>query len=501
MPRKASAPKLSAEAAAAARQAAALAGRPVWVVGGAVRDAALGRPIADLDLACADARGLARRLADALDGALVVLDETEGVYRIVPRAPKGSLVQLDVAELQGGSIEKDLARRDFTINAMALPAAGGELVDPRRGLEDCARGVIRCEDDKLFKDDPLRLLRAFRIAAQLRFSIEKKTLESVAALRHRVRTPAGERVQAELLALCAERGASGQLYAMDGCGLLTALFEDLEPSRSCAVEYYGEGGVLKHSLDTAARADFVLGNLAAVFPACHKAVEAHLDARSQAGASQRGLIVLAALLHDVSKPETARTVDGRLRFFGHDTAGAERAADILKRLRFSRAQIDSARAAVLHHLRPGHLAAGGPITEKAVYRFFRDLGEEAATLLLVCWADHASYLPAAKVEKYLETAAAPVDAPALAKVRPVDAQKTIRHLQIVNMLMRRLFAETKPVPERLLDGKEIMKALKLKPGPAVGDWLERLREAQAVGAVKTREEALAFIKKAFTSNK
>lgn len=489
------APKLPAAAAETAKAAADLAERDVWIVGGAVRDAALGRPIQDLDLAATDAKGLARALAASMGGAFVVLDEKEGVYRVVLRQPKDQLKQVDVAELQGGTLEKDLARRDFTINAMALPAAGGELVDPRGGAEDCAKGVIRCEDEKLFKDDPLRLLRAFRIAAQLKFEIEKKTLGSISALRHRVKTPAGERVQAELLALCAERGCSEQLYAMERAGVLTALFEDLEPARTCAVEYYGEGGVLKHALDTAARADFLLGRLADAFPGEARALDEHLDARSGPGASHRALIVLAALLHDVSKPETARTVDGRLRFFGHDTAGAHRVSEILKRLRFSGAQVQSAHAAVLHHLRPGHLAAGGPITEKAVYRFFRDLGEEAATLLCVCWADHASYLPAEKVEKSLKIASAPVDSPELSKIKPADARKTIRHLQIVAMLMRRLFAETKPVPERLLDGREVMKLLKLKPGPAVGEALERLREAQATGAVRTREEALSFLRR------
>lgn len=487
--------KLPEAAARAAKTAARLAPKPVWIVGGAVRDAALGRPIADLDLATDGAEGLARALARELDGAFVVLDEAEGVYRVVLRRPEGELRQIDVAELQGGSIEKDLARRDFTINAMALPALGGAPLDPRGGLRDCARKLVRAEDQAPFKADPLRLLRAFRIAAQLRFSIDETTLASISALRHRVRAPAGERVQAELLALCAERGGSDQLFAMDRAGLLTALFEELEPARSCAVEYYGEGGVLKHSLDTAARADFLLGSLDRVFPGQAAALERHLDERSTAGAPQRALVVLAALLHDVSKPETARTVEGRLRFFGHDTAGAERVEGILKRLRFSRAQIDSAKAAVLHHLRPGHLAAGGPITEKAIYRFFRDLGEEAATLLLVCWADHASYLPAAKVAGVLKTAAAPVDSPGLARIRPVEAQKTVRHLQIVGLLVRRLFAETKPVPERLLDGREIMKLLGLKPGPEVGEWLEKLREAQAVGAVRTREDALAFLRR------
>ena len=155
-------------------------------------------------------------------------------------------------------------------------------------------------------------------------------------------------------------------------------------------------------------------------------------------------------------------------------------------------------AAVEHHLRPGHLATAGTITPKAIYRFFRDLGPHALPLLLICWADHASYLSQERIEKSLKTAAlGPEDGKAaLAKLRPQPARKTIYHLQVIALLMQKLFdADRKPVPDRLLDGNEIMKLLALKPGPAVGEWLEKLREAQAEGKVGNREQALAFLKK------
>lgn len=487
--------RLPASAAAAAKRAQALAGaRPVYVVGGAVRDAILGRPVQDLDLACVNAKTLARALAQNLGGSFVALDDQAGVYRIALPAGGPAPRQIDVAELQGATIAEDLLRRDFTINAMAAPAAGGPLLDPRGGMEDSRRKLVRAEREALFRDDPLRLLRAFRIAAQLGFSIEKQTLELARRLRHRVRQPAGERVQAELLALLAVPGASSRLYDMDSIGLLTALFEELEPARQCATCYYGEGGVLKHSLDTAARADFLLQNLARVFPRQAKALERHLDERSQPGAPHRALIVLTALLHDVAKAETARSVDGRLRFFGHDAIGARRSEEILRRLRFSRDQVDCASVVVAQHLRPGHLAAGGPVTERAIYRFFRDLGEQAASLLLVCWADHASYISQERLSKLLKTAAGPMDSPSLARVKPEETRKTIRHLQLIALLAARLFDVQKPVPDRLLDGNEVMKALGLQPGPEVGALLERLREAQAEGRVRTRDEALAFVK-------
>jgi tRNA nucleotidyltransferase/poly(A) polymerase len=349
---------------------------------------------------------------------------------------------------------------------------------------------LRAESESLFREDPLRLLRAIRLAAQLDFSIEPETLKMMGRLRKRVSYPAGERVQAELMALLSVPSASTWLRLMDENGLLTALFPELEAARTCALDYYGPGGVLKHSLDTAQRADFLLQNLGRVFPDEAAALTTILKERSH----YPSLLMLAALIHDVSKPETAKIMGGRLRFFGHDLRGADRAAQIMNRLRFSRSHIQSVSAIVGNHLRPGHLAAGGPVTDKAAYRFFRDLGSEAAGLLLVCWADHASYLDETRLKKLLKMARA--EPGTSLKAVPEDARKTILHLQVTALLLRRLLSPSRPaVPEPLLDGHEVMRATRLAPGPKIGEILERLREAQAEGAVSTRQEALIFIKK------
>jgi putative nucleotidyltransferase with HDIG domain len=477
---------------------------PVYLVGGAIRDAALGRPVADLDLACAGARSLAAGVARSFKGTLVTLDAENAVYRLVLPPVRGrGLKQIDVAEIQGRDILEDLKRRDFTINAAALEvrpdlkAAVPEaaFLDPRGGFEDLARGVLRVEDDKPFKEDPLRLLRAFRIAAQNGLSIEPATLALIRKHRRLVRDPAGERIQAELLALLAVPGASARLFEMDECGLLTALFEDMEPARRCAEDYYGPGGVMKHSLDVCARTDFLLMNFRKIYPDLARSFDEHLASRASGGIPERAVLMLAALLHDVSKPETARTVDGRLRFFEHDTKGAERAAKILRTLRFSREHVDTVAEIVRQHLRPGHLASSpDPVTDKAVYRFFRDLGVRAPGLLIVCWGDHASYMTETRLARLMKSACATPPRSSLTRIRPEDARKTVKHLQLVSFLLRRYFDQDRaPVPARLLDGSEVMKALKLPPGPKIGDILERLREAQAEGIVGDRAQALAYI--------
>lgn len=497
--------RLSPEAAVLLRRAAALES-PLHLVGGAVRDALLGRPIRDLDLVSGSARALAGRLARALGGTLVVLDEKNSVYRVALASRFKTVRHLDIAQRQGRSLAEDLARRDFTINAIALPlsprlAQGPsprELLDPRQGLADIRRGLLRAESLALFEEDPLRLLRAFRIAAELDFAIEPATLEMISRLRHRVRRPAGERVQAELLALLSLPGCSRWLKAMDEAGILTALFEDLEPARQCALVYYGPGGVLAHSLDTTARLDFLFQNLNGAFPTEAKKIKEYLTASAEGHASPRAILMLSALLHDVSKPETARQVGGRLRFFGHDAAGARRAEAILRKLKFSRGHLDTVHGVIANHLRPGNLAAAGSITDRAAYRFFRDLGDHALPLLLVCWADHASYLPGESIPKLLPAGRAPCNEAggrrALLRVKPEGARKTVRHLQVVAHLVRRLFDERRQaVPERLIDGREVMKALGIPPGPEVGKWLERVREAQAEGKIRSPREALDYL--------
>ncbi len=480
---------------------AAVAGQPVWLVGGSIRDAVLGRPVADLDVACADARGLAAKLARTFKGTLVTLDEENAVYRLALAPARGrALKQIDVAGLMGKTIAEDLARRDFTINALALelkPAtpvsvAASDFLDPRGGLRDLASGLVRADDEKNFDDDPLRLLRAFRIAAQLGFAIEPKTFAAIARRRALIAKPAAERVAAELFQLLAVPGAAARLRELDRAGLLTALFPELEPSRTCAEDYYGAGGVLSHTLLVCDRVDFLLSNIRKIYPSLAPDLLKHVAARG--GGAYRALLILAALLHDVSKPETAKKIDGRLRFFEHDTKGAISTEKILRRLRLSREQIDTACAIVRQHLRPGHLASGGPLTERAVYRFFRDLGEDAPGLLVVCWGDHASYMPEARLKRLLKTATADSKRSDVSRLKPAEAQKTVRHLQLVSALLRRWRTlERAPEPEKLLDGRDIMKALKITPGPRIGELLERVREAQAEGEVTDRASALALI--------
>lgn len=504
---------------------------PVYLVGGSLRDAILKRSTTDLDLAVeGSAETLARRLARELKGTLVVLDEATRVYRVV--LPRGSpylpWTQLDIAQAQNKDIHADLLRRDFTINAMAWPLPGtsrkkydlsrsawrsyspgkegkvrgsvrlktDELLDPRGGLRDLKRRIIRADLPSVFPKDPLRLLRAFRQAAQLDFNLDAATQRHIRTYRGLVRKPAGERIRHELLEILSSSRAETWLRRMDEAGLLAGLFPELEKCRRCAAVYYGRGGVLRHSLDTAARMDLLLLNLEGIFPDIAKEVRGHMAERTGSWERAQPLLRLAALLHDIAKPATARMIKGRLRFFGHDTLGAQKAAKLLGNLRFSRQETEFVSACIRHHLRPGNLAANLVISDKAAFRFFRDVGDCGVALLLVCWADHASYLSPSTLRRVLPHVGKDPHSFPLDRVRGGDVRKTLHHLQAVGYLLRSYFQRRERIlPSALLDGHAIMKALKIPPGPAVGRALDLLREAQAEGKVSDQAKALEFLNK------
>ena len=190
-----------------------LAGDDAWLVGGAVRDELLGRPVLDVDVVCADPQAAARAYARRSGGAPFPLSEKHASWRVVH--PDGRTVDFTPVH---GTIESDLARRDFTINAIAIPVGGGEPVDPSGGREDLQLRLVRAVSESIFEDDPLRLIRAVRIEDELGFRLAPLTEELVRAEAARVTDAAGERVLAEL-----ERLSAAGYRRLDELGLLGPL--------------------------------------------------------------------------------------------------------------------------------------------------------------------------------------------------------------------------------------------------------------------------------------
>ena len=444
---------------------AVLAGEPAWLVGGAVRDRLLGRTTTDLDLAVAgDPQDAARRLARAARGTAFELSGTHGAWRVVRRDRPG---HLDLLALQGEAIEADLARRDFTVNAMAEPLHGGPLVDPFGGRADLAARRLRMVAARAFSDDPLRVLRLARIACELDLEPDPLSSRAAAARARGLAAVAPERVFGEVKRiLSADRAVAGLELAED-VGAAQVVLPELSALHGVEQNVYHHRDVHGHTLevlqaliDLQADPGRYLGDQGPGVAALMAEPLADELTRGQA-------LRFAALLHDTAKPVTrAVTPEGRVTFIGHDVAGAELARAVLTRLRAAEKLRAFVAAVTLHHLRLGFLVHRQPLDRRGLYRYLRATDRVAVDVTVLTVADRLA-------------------------TRGRKAQEAIdRHLE----LARRVLGAALPWhagrrPRSPVRGDELARELGLR-GPDIGRVLAALEEASYAGEIATREEAL-----------
>ncbi len=457
---------------------AGLAGRRAWLVGGAVRDLALGRPLADLDLVVDGdpedaARAVARAARAAGDrAACFALSEEFGAWRVVAR--EGSW-QVDVERLRGGSLEADLALRDFTVNALAEPLQGGEPLDPLGGLADLRAGRLRLAGPGAFKDDPLRVLRLVRVAVELDLEPDPAAMGAAREQVARLAEVSPERVFLELQRILAAARAPRGLELMGELGATAVVLPELDATRGVEQSRYHHLDVYGHTLEVLDRVVALTGSdPAELLGEKHAAqVRALLEEPLADGLTRGDALRWAALLHDAAKPAT-RSVRalGRVTFIGHDVVGAELARDVLGRLRASVRLREHVAALVRHHLRLGFLVhEPQPLARDTVFAYLRDCDpvEVDVTLLSVC--DRLA-TRGSKAQGAIETHMA------LAQTMLADALRWRR--------------EGPPRP--LLRGDELAEELDIALGPRVGELLADLVQAQYTGEVSTREQAIAFVR-------
>jgi len=446
-------------------RALSLISERAWLVGGAVRDLALGLEPLDIDLAVAgDALAIGRQLAETLSGRFVALHERFGSCRIVLPDQK----QLDLTALQGATIEEDLARRDLTINAMALPLTASEtLLDPFDGLADLLNGVARCPSPTVIGADPVRALRVFRFAAEFDLQPTPETLDQAAAQAAQLKLMPGERVWEELRRLLAGEEMANWIEALDRAGLLDGLFPDLAAGAGVVQPSFHHLDVRGHSVLTAMNIDYLFDD--------------ELLAPALALPHDRCLLRLACLLHDLGKPQAATEQDERLRFPGHPQQGAAIADKICRRLRLSNEDRRRVTTLVDTHMRPHQLAellASGRLSAKATRKFLIDLGADWRHCLALARAD------------LLATAgpAAPPD----------GEQKAMRLAEHLTEAMRKRMPA--PGSRPLVTGADVL-ALGVAPGVHIGRLLEMVEQARFENPLLTRKQALALVKSSMIEEK
>jgi poly(A) polymerase len=440
-----------------------------WIVGGALRDELLGRPVRDLDVAVAgDPAQMARSIATEVGGPVFRLSEAFGAWRVIDRS-RG--VIWDFSPLQGETIEEDLRKRDFTVNAMARPFTGGEILDPLGGRADLEARVLRVLDPEAYERDPLRPLRLARIAAELGFQPDPETERLTAASAPAVAQAAGERVFAELRRLVIADGALDGVALADRLGLLRAVLPELADLHEVEQSRYHHLDVYDHTLEVLAKQIELEPRLHEVFGdedagRLRRVLDEPLaDELTRAQALRFG-----ALLHDIGKPGTrAVRPDGRVTFIGHDRLGERMVRSLCRRLRTSDRFARFLEGLTRHHLVLGFLVHERPLDRRQVYRYLALTSPVEVEVTLLSCADR------------------------LATRGRRAEEATEAHLDLARRLMRAAldWRESGP-PAVPIRGDELARELGIKPGPELGRLLAELAEAAYAGEATTRDDAVAL---------
>lgn len=458
---------------AAMRSALTALGNDGWIVGGGLRDVLLGVRPADVDVAVpGDAEGVARRLARGQRASRFALSDAFGAWRVAG----GDLpFTVDITPLQGGDIVADLSKRDFTINAMAIPLRGdGPLIDPNGGMADLAGRLLRMVSPQSFRDDPVRIVRCARIACQSGFAIDDATRLRARMDAAALTQSAGERIFEELRRIARLPDAWRALELLDEVGGLGVLVPELEEGRGLEQTPYHHKDVLGHTLEVVRHACAIRADPDAIFRGAGPGMAAMLAEPLADQLTRAEALTFACLFHDMAKPATyALSAEGRATFFGHDVVGADMAADWCRRYKTSNRLRETVSLCVRRHLALGFMVHRQPLSLRQIVRYLDLTAPADAELLVLSCADR------------LATNGARTTPPQI-----------VRHLDVARQVARELVRmrdEGPPAP--LLNGLELVELAGRPPGPWTARAVAALREEQLVGLVRTRVQAERFVRR------
>lgn len=437
----------------------------IYLVGGTVRDFYLGLESTDRDIIVMDedAREFALKLSELFQATFVPLDEENKIYRIVL---PDKINYIDVTNPVGDSIEKDLMRRDLTINAIAVNIRTGELIDISGGVTDIKNKCINYVNELNFVDDPLRLLRVYRFQALYGFQLAPETINAVCKYSDLIHKPAVERINYELLKLFGGEYAHVALENMNKTWILEEIFPFVKELKQVPPNSHHHLDLFHHSIETVKQVQ-ILYNEAS------DDVKNHLSRIDFGGFPRLAHLKLAAFMHDIGKFSTWTIEEGKHRFIKHDDVGAKMSVKILKDLHFSNKQIDYISSMIKYHIYPSHVMTSPQITEKIMMRYVRKMDTNAIDTIILAQADRLS-----------------------ARGPEITDQIVERNITSLNMLLK-FYLEAKetlkPLP-KLLSGNDVMQILNIKPSKRLGEIMDALHEAQISGDVITKEHAIEFVK-------
>lgn len=443
------------------------AGVELYLVGGVVRDLFLEKENFDKDLVVADvdAKVFAQNLAKSLDATFIELDSENRIYRLV-LSDKVNFI--DIAQIMGETLEEDLRRRDLTINAIAYSLNTDEIIDITGGIEDLKNKKIRHISEQNFLDDPLRLLRVYRFQAMLCFDVDNELTSIVKKHAEKITKPAIERVNYEFLKLLSGDFSAQALIDLDNVGLLKEIFPVCEEIKKIPPNSHHHLNLFGHSIE-------VVNQIQQIYEKSSDKVRAHLEKVDFGGATRLAHLKLAGLLHDIGKPSTWTIEEdtGRHRFIKHDDIGSKMGSSLLKKMKYSKKQIEYIAKMIKNHIYPSHVVSSPELNDKIYMRFIRKMEDDVVDVIVLAMADRLS-------------ARGP-------EISDKIVNENISKLSALLEFYLSIKDNLKPLP-KLLSGNEIMEILDIEPSKELGNVVNALKEAQISGEVVTKEDAILFVK-------
>lgn len=433
----------------------------IYLVGGVVRDYFLGKTTCDKDILVSNAEEFAIDFAKKNDATFITLDSENKIYRVVLR---DKINYVDITEPIEGSLEKDLRRRDFTINSIAINLKTNEIIDINNGQEDIKNRVIRSISEDNLVDDPLRILRAFRFSATLGFEIEQGTLEQIKRHKDLILNPAKERVNYEILKLFqGEYTPQVLLMASDIIELLYPVFTDV---KKVPKNTHHHLGLYEHSVET-------VNQIQQIYNTCSDEVKEHMNKVDFGGFSRLAHLKFAGFFHDIGKFSTWTIEGDRHRFIKHDDVGSKMAKEILKQNKFSKKQIEYITSMIKNHIYPSQVVSAENINDKIYMRYIRKMEDNVIDNIILAQADRLSARGSAITDDIVKD----------------NIDRLNKLLEFYIMIKPKL----KPIP-KLLTGQEIMEIKNIPQSPILGKIISVLKEEQSEGNILTKAEAVEFVK-------
>ncbi len=435
-----------------------------YLVGGAVRDFLMNKTTPDRDIAIKNAEDFAHKIAEKFDGTFIELDNINKIYRVVLKDKENFL---DISEIQGNSIEEDLKRRDFTINAIAYDLKNLNFIDITNGIQDIKNKQLRFIKEENFIDDPLRILRAFRFYATTGFEMDNDLKNALNRYSHLALNPAKERIHYELMKLFGGNYTSKALMELDKIGLLEKIFPCVLEMKKVPKNTHHHLDLFNHLIESVRQVELEYLN-------SNDKIKKHIDKVDFGGFPRINHLKLATFLHDIGKFSTWTVEEtGRHRFIGHDNQGAKLVKPLLKELKFSKKQIEYISKMIKYHIYPSSVIASPDLNEKIMMRYIRKMDNDVIDNIILAKADRLSAKGPAITEEIINS-----------------------NLNGLNKLLNFYFEKIEtlePLP-KLLDGNEIVDILNIKPSPVLGKIIKALNEAQLNDIVVTKQDAINYVK-------